>query len=149
MHQPASPTDAAARRRQRFATAPVARLATADLTGRPHVVPFTFAVSGDHIYFAVDHKPKRRRRLRRLENIAINPQVAAIADHYETDWSRLWWVRADGRASIISGGHEESFACDALSAKYPEYERVPPAGPYVVILVTRWSGWEATPDVAD
>jgi PPOX class probable F420-dependent enzyme len=68
----------------------VARLATADTGGRPHVVPIVFAVEGDLVWTAVDHKPKRTRALRRLENVRANPRVSLLADHYEEDWSALW-----------------------------------------------------------
>ena len=83
--------------RGRFAAARVARLATADATGQPHLVPVTFAVAGDMVYTAVDAKPKRTTALRRLANVAANPRVSLLVDHYDDDWSRLWWVRADGR----------------------------------------------------
>ena len=69
----------------------VARLATVSATGQPHLVPVTFAVDGDMIYTAVDHKPKTTTRLRRLANIAANPQVTLLADHYADDWDQLWW----------------------------------------------------------
>src|SRR5690348_1391752 len=86
--------------RARFAAARVARLATADASGRPHVVPIVFAVAGDEIVSAVDAKPKRTTALRRLANVRENPRVALLADHYEDDWSALWWVRADGTARV-------------------------------------------------
>src|SRR3954452_24607785 len=88
--------------RERFASAPIVRLATLDADGRPHLVPTTFAVEGDHVYTAVDHKPKRSRDLKRLRNILGDPRVALLADHYEDDWARLWWARADGVARILA-----------------------------------------------
>src|ERR671935_135408 len=84
-----------------LASARVARLATADAEGRPHLVAITFAVDGDEIITAVDHKPKRTVRLRRLANIEANPRVSVLADHYEDDWSGLWWARADGRPQLL------------------------------------------------
>ncbi|MET0817185.1 MAG: TIGR03668 family PPOX class F420-dependent oxidoreductase, partial [Solirubrobacteraceae bacterium] len=93
--------------RERLAGARVARLATAAADGRPHVVPCTFAVLGeDTIVSAVDHKPKRTTALRRLANIAANPRVAVLADHYEDDWDALWWARADGVARVLEPGAE-------------------------------------------
>src|SRR5690349_16209891 len=86
--------------RQRLSEARVARLATVDTTGRPHLVPVVFALDGDTIYFAVDSKPKRTRNLQRLRNIAANPAVCLLADQYQEDWTRLWWVRVDGAARI-------------------------------------------------
>jgi len=84
-----------------FASARVARLATVDDTGAPHLVPIVFALVGDVIYSAVDDKPKRHRRLRRLVNVAHEPRVSVLADHYDDDWTRLWWVRADGTAAVL------------------------------------------------
>ena len=88
----------------RFAHTPVARLATAALDGRPHLVPVVFALRDDVIYTAVDAKPKTTQRLRRLANIERNPQVSLLVDHYADDWTQLWWVRADGVAAIHHDG---------------------------------------------
>ncbi|WP_131773873.1 TIGR03668 family PPOX class F420-dependent oxidoreductase, partial [Protofrankia symbiont of Coriaria myrtifolia] len=87
--------------RRRFAAARVARLATVDAAGQPHLVPVTFALQDNAIVTAVDHKPKRSTALRRLANIAANPRVTLIADHYDEDWQTLWWARADGLARVI------------------------------------------------
>ena len=122
----------------RFAAARVARLATADAAGTPHLVPITFVVTEDVIWFAVDDKPKRSRELRRLDNIRTNPAVSVLVDHYEDDWSKLWWERADGTAEVIADG-----PVDLLAEKYPHYRDRPPAGPFVKITVQRWSAWEA------
>jgi PPOX class probable F420-dependent enzyme len=127
--------------RQRFAAAPVARLATAGATGVPHLVPVVFAVDGDTIYTAVDGKPKSTTRLRRLANIAANPAVCLLADHYEDDWSRLWWVRADGSAQIHSDGASADRGRELLIAKYPQYQWVSLEGPVIVVTVDRWSDW--------
>ncbi|MFF0248371.1 TIGR03668 family PPOX class F420-dependent oxidoreductase [Streptosporangium sandarakinum] len=127
--------------RERFRAARVARLATADAGGTPHLVPVTFEVDGDVIAFAVDHKPKRTTDLRRLRNIAANDRVCLLADHYDDDWSRLWWARADGRARIAAEGAERERALARLAARYPQYRDRPPEGPVVVIEVDRWSGW--------
>ncbi|MPY77153.1 MAG: TIGR03668 family PPOX class F420-dependent oxidoreductase [Actinophytocola sp.] len=128
--------------RRLFSEAPVARLATADAAGVPHVVPVTFAVDGDVIVFAVDHKPKTSTALRRLRNIEANPTVSLLVDHYEDDWTRLWWARADGHARARA---EDPPAVALLTAKYPAYAERPPEGPVVRIDVSRWSGWSAAP----
>ena len=126
--------------RARFAAARVARLATADADGRPHLVPMTFALLGDDtIVSAVDRKPKRTTALKRLENIAANPRVAVLVDHYADDWSELWWARADGTARVVD---EPPPA--ALVERYAPYRERPPEGPLVIIDVERWSGWSAT-----
>jgi PPOX class probable F420-dependent enzyme len=127
--------------RRRFAAARVARLATADATGVPHLVPIVFALVGDAIYSAVDAKPKRTTALRRLANVRANPRVAVLADHYEEDWTALWWVRADGAARILEPGHPA--ALDALAARYLQYRRDPPPGPVLEIAVETWTGWSA------
>ena len=133
--------------RERLAGARVARLATAAADGRPHVVPCTFAVLGeDTIVSAVDHKPKRTTALRRLANIAANPRVAVLADHYEDDWDALWWARADGVARVLEPGAEPGLRAEAvraLAARYAPYRERPPAGALVVVAVERWSGWSA------
>jgi PPOX class probable F420-dependent enzyme len=121
-----------------FATARVARLATVAPDGVPHLVPIVFAVDGDTIYTAVDAKPKRTRALRRLANIVANPQVSVLADHYDDDWSQLWWVRADGLGRVVD---DSSAGRAALVAKYFQYRSKAPEGPYVVISVQRWSVW--------
>jgi PPOX class probable F420-dependent enzyme len=130
--------------RLRFAAARVARLATADATGRPHLVPIVFAVSGDTVYSAVDAKPKRSTALRRLANIAVNPRVAALVDHFDDDWSRLWWVRADAHARLLDAAEPEGREAIALlTERYPQYRSEPPPGPVLAMDVDRWSGWAA------
>jgi PPOX class probable F420-dependent enzyme len=121
--------------------APVARLATVDGNGRPHVVPICFAIDGDTLYTAVDEKPKRTRRLKRLANIEANPYVEVLIDHYEDDWSRLWWVRLRGVARIVEDPH----AVELLAAKYPQYREQPPAGPVIVVTVEERREWTASP----
>ncbi|WP_433889348.1 TIGR03668 family PPOX class F420-dependent oxidoreductase [Streptomyces sp. CA-111067] len=127
--------------RQRFAGSPIARLATADAAGVPHIVPVTFAVDGDTIYFAIDHKPKRSTNLRRLRNIAENPKVTIITDHYADDWAALWWVRVDGHAEIWEDGDGRLKALELLQSKYHQYDETPPSGPVVAIHADSWSGW--------
>jgi len=130
--------------RARFAAARVARLATADGAGRPHLVPIVFAVAGRRVVSAVDAKPKRTTALRRLANVRANPRVALLADHYEDDWSALWWARADGLARVLEPGEGEAEAARAaLAERYEPYRATPPAGPVLVVEVERWSGWRA------
>jgi PPOX class probable F420-dependent enzyme len=121
--------------------APVARLATVDREGRPHVVPICFVIDGGTLYTAVDEKPKRTRRLRRLGNIEANPAVEVVIDHYEEDWSKLWWVRLRGTARIV----EDPRAVDLLAAKYPQYRERPPAGPVIAIEIEERSEWTSSP----
>ena len=132
--------------RRRFAAARVARLATADADGRPHLVPVVFAADGDRVWTAVDDvKPKATMRLRRLRNIAANPAVALLADHYEDDdWTALWWARADGTARLLDPADPAAQpARDLLAERYAPYRDAPPPGVVVAIDVARWSGWAA------
>lgn len=131
--------------RARFAAARVARLATATSDGHPHVVPIVFALDNDVIYTAVDAKPKSTSALRRLANIAANPAVAVLADHYADDWAQLWWVRADGVARLV-GGVESADALRLLTARYAQYAVDPPPGPVIAIDVAGWTGWQAAED---
>ncbi len=130
--------------RRRFAAATVARLATVSPGGRPHLVPVTFAVDGDVIYSAVDAKPKTTARLARLRNIAAEPRVAMLADHYEPDWDRLWWVRADGAATVLAGAAEMATPLALLARRYPQYRAAAPGGPVIRVQVERWTGWAAS-----
>ena len=121
--------------------APVGRLATVGADGLPHVVPICFVIDGDTLYTAVDEKPKRTRRLKRLENIEANPQVEVVIDHYEDDWSKLWWVRLRGTARIV----EDRRAVDLLTAKYSQYRDRPPAGPVIAVDIEERSEWTSSP----
>jgi PPOX class probable F420-dependent enzyme len=99
----------------------VARLGTADAAGRPLVVPVCYAFDGTRLYSVIDAKPKRTRELRRLRNIAENPQASLVVDDYDEDWTRLRWVIAEGRADVLTEGEEYGRAIDLLLAKYPQY----------------------------
>ncbi|RLU90541.1 TIGR03668 family PPOX class F420-dependent oxidoreductase [Streptomyces griseocarneus] len=129
--------------RERFAAAPVARLATADASGAPHLVPVVFALGHDVLYFAVDDKPKTTPHLRRLRNIRENPRVTLLVDHYADDWHALWWARADGRADVWTDPVQRRLPVELLCGKYPQYAAAPPRGPVVAVEVTRWTGWTA------
>jgi PPOX class probable F420-dependent enzyme len=126
---------------ERLASVPVVRLATADEQGRPHIVVTAFAVDGDRLYTAVDAKPKRTRDLKRLRNIRANPRVAVLADHYEDDWTRLWWVRADGTAEILDDPATMARPIALLRERYRQYRETPPEGPVIAVTIERWTGW--------
>jgi PPOX class probable F420-dependent enzyme len=131
--------------RQRVATARVARLATVGAGGQPHLVPVVFALDDPLAWIAIDHKPKRTRDLARLRNIAAHPSVSVLVDHYEDDWTRLWWVRLDGDARVLPGdGWREPIS--KLAAKYPQYRDSPPEGPVIEIRIRTWRGWAASPE---
>jgi PPOX class probable F420-dependent enzyme len=156
--------------RGRFVSARVARLATVSAAGRPHLVPVTFAAFGpdvppilpatgpdappilpatapDVLVTAVDHKPKATTALARLANIAANPAVSLLVDHYDEDWTQLWWTRADGHAKVLTPEHDRdahAVAVGPLAERYVQYRERPPAGPAILISVRRWSGWQWT-----
>lgn len=131
---------------RRFARARVARLATVDSNGHPHLVPIVFVVIGDVVWSAVDRKPKSTRALKRLANVVANPSVSVLVDHYDDDWTQLWWVRADGQARVVEvGAPGTTEAIEALAAKYPQYASDRPTGPMVTVAVTRWASWQHPP----
>ena len=129
--------------RERVEAARVARLATIDPDGRPHLVPIVFVLDGDTLYTAIDAKPKRSRRLRRIENARERPDVTVLVDHYDEDWGELWWVRLRGRARVLDGGDEAEHALDLLVAKYEQYARERPGTPVLAIDVTDVRAWMA------
>ena len=111
---------------RRVASASVARLATVGADGRPHIVPICFALAERILYFAVDSKPKKTSNLKRLRNIAVNPAVSILVDHYEDDAA------------------EKQKAIGLLVARYSQYRATKPAGPVVAVAIARMSGWSAT-----
>jgi PPOX class probable F420-dependent enzyme len=131
--------------RRLFASSPVARLSTVRPDGRPHLVPCVFTLVADTVYTAVDAKPKRSRALQRLTNIRGEPRCALLVDHYEADWARLWWVRADGRGQVVEQPQPEHPGIRALVARFPQYREEPPSGPLLVVSVDHWTGWSASP----
>lgn len=132
-----------------FAAAPSAVLATLGSDGAPHLVPVVFAVllpaapqTPATIYSAVDAKPKSTQRLRRLANIEGDSRVSLLVDHYTDEWAHLWWVRADGLATVHHSGDQMAAGYGLLRAKYPQYERIALNGPVITVEVTHWSSWQ-------
>ena len=120
----------------------VAHLATADAAGRPHVVPVCFVYQDGRIYIAIDEKPKRSLRLKRLRNIEENPQVSLVFDRYDENWSRLGWVMVHGTAAIVHDGPEHERAVAALRERYLQYQSMALEGrPVISISVERASSW--------
>jgi PPOX class probable F420-dependent enzyme len=127
----------------RLTTARVARLATTDPDGRPHLVPIVFALDGDTLYSAVDRKRKRSSKLRRIENARARPDVTVLVDYYDEDWSGLWWIRLRGRARVLDDGDERERALALLAEKYPQYQTEPPDGPVLAVDVSEIRQWSA------
>jgi PPOX class probable F420-dependent enzyme len=121
----------------------VAHLATVGADGRPDLVPITFALDADTVFSAVDHKAKRTRALARLANIERDPRVTVLVDHYDENWSKLWWCRLRGDAQTVTEGAEFNRGLEVLTEKYEPYQRTRLRGPVIVIHVTHWLGWAA------
>lgn len=127
-------------------TSRVARMATVDPAGCPHIVPICYAYDGSRLYSAVDEKPKRieTTRLRRLVNIRGNPRICLVIDEYDEDWSRLRFVIIHGIAGIESAGAEHSHAVNLLRQKYPQYRTMTLAesvNPVIAVTPTRIVPW--------
>jgi PPOX class probable F420-dependent enzyme len=122
----------------------VARLATADGAGRPHVVPICYAVAGDTVYFTIDEKPKKKAGagLKRLANLRENPFAALLVDRYDEDWIRLGWVMVQGRAEVLESGPEHDLAQARLRARYPQLGPMRIEGlPAVAVRVDHVASW--------
>lgn len=129
--------------RERVSQARIARLATLSPVGAPHLVPLCFCLQGESLYSAVDGKPKRTPALQRLANVAADPRVCVLIDHYEESWGRLWWIRLDGIARRLPAGPATASAIGLLAAKYVQYRAAIPPGPVLAIELRRWTGWAA------
>jgi PPOX class probable F420-dependent enzyme len=121
----------------------VAHLATADKRTIPHVVPVCFAVLDRTLYITIDEKPKRSGIvLKRLRNIAENPAVAAVVDHYDEDWTRLGWVMLHGHAEILGEGAEQASAQALLQTRYPQLRAMQIASyPVIAVRIERTTSW--------
>ena len=121
----------------------VARLATADANGVPHLVPVCYAIIGDSLYITIDEKPKRTDiPLKRLRNIMENPEIAVMVDHWDEDWRRLAWVMLRGRAEILSDGEEHDNAQARLRERYPQYRTMDLAPlPVIALRIARALAW--------
>jgi PPOX class probable F420-dependent enzyme len=147
MHQPQLPTGTSIlpdRERRFLISQRVGRLASADRNGVPHVVPVCFALANDRLYITIDEKPKRRSNtpLKRLRNIAENPAVAILFDHYDEDWMRLGWVMLHGHAEVLATGLEHDAAQTLLRARYPQLAQMRTADqPVIAVQVVRSVSW--------
>ena len=121
-----------------------ATLGTVDAGGRPHLVPIVFAYDEGRLYTAVDRKPKSTFRLKRLRNIKSNPNVSVLVDHYDDDWTALWWVRIDGTARVIGSGPVLRKGLALLTGKYETYTTQPPPGPVIEVRIENVRAWSAT-----
>lgn len=126
---------------ERLAVARSGSLGTVTSDLRPHLVPCCFVVDDDVIYSAVDGKPKSTMALRRLANVEARPTASLLVDSFDEDWSRLWWVRADGTARVLRSGPERDTALAALADKYEQYRTMGVFGAVIAIDIAALSGW--------
>jgi PPOX class probable F420-dependent enzyme len=129
--------------RDRVANSRVGRLATVRASRVPHLVVITFALADDVLVTAVDAKPKSTTDLQRLRNLRANPSFSLLVDHYDDDWTQLWWVRLDGSAEVVEDEPRRTTLVEPLVAKYPQYLDDAPAGPVILLRPARWSTWAA------
>jgi PPOX class probable F420-dependent enzyme len=127
--------------RERVHSARIGRLGTITQNGRAHLVPCCFVLHDDVIYTAVDAKPKSTLALRRIDNIVARRSACLLIDHYEEDWSALWWVRLDGKGRLVHSDEESAAARRALEAKYPQYRDLAIPGPVIGLDVETWRSW--------
>ena len=125
----------------------VARLATRDRQGRPHIVPVCFAYDGKAFYTPLDHKPKRKPGgdLARVRNIRANPEAALLVDHYSEDWAELWYILVRGRGELLAPGQEQQKAVELLRKKYPQYvarDLLPEDAPVIRITPEQVVSWD-------
>jgi len=109
--------------REFIESARIAHLATASGAGEPHNIPLCFWFDGASFYFVIDEKPKRKTGtgIKRMKNIAENPRVALVIDHYDEDWNRLAYVLVHGEARIVDDEAEYALAIQHLRHKYSQY----------------------------
>jgi len=126
---------------QRLDNARIGYLATLAADARPRIVPCCFALHDGTVYSAVDAKPKSTLLLGRIQNLNTNATFSLLVDHYDEDWTTLWWVRVDGWGRVIEEGDERERALDLLAAKYEQYRSTPPPGPVLILEIERWRTW--------
>jgi PPOX class probable F420-dependent enzyme len=122
----------------------VARLGTVGPSGTVRMVPCCFALDGGRVVSAVDQKPKTTIALARLADITRTGRATLLIDHYDEDWSALWWVRVAGSAVVHARDDPlVARALAALGAKYAQYRTAPPPGPVLSVALDTVTSWRA------
>ncbi len=122
----------------------VAHLATIGEDNQPSVLPVVYAFDGERFLIPLDRKPKRVdvRQLRRVRDIAANPQVALVIDKYDEDWSQLAWLQIRGMAVLLESGATYEQALPLLENRYPQYLAIPLTGrPLIAITPIEIRNW--------
>ncbi|MBV9095275.1 MAG: pyridoxamine 5'-phosphate oxidase family protein [Streptosporangiaceae bacterium] len=108
-------------------------------------VPVAYAVDDDgYLGVPIDRvKPKASLRLQRERNLEADPRAALLVEHWDpSDWSRLWWVRAELRwQGDTAAGRAAAFAA-RLAGRYPQYQEQPFAR-VLVLHIVGVVGWAA------
>ena len=129
---------------------PVARLGQLDGAGAAQNLPFVFARADGALWSPIDGKPKKHAALDRINWIEDHPEVCVLVDHYEADWSRLWWLKLYCVGRVVRGHHEHwQVAQNALANKYSQYEDLPMFAGQPTMLrfeIKRWKSWAASGD---
>ena len=123
---------------------PVARLATADAGGIPHVIPVCYVIVGETLYSGIDEKPKSAssKPLKRIRNLLENPKAAVVVDRYDDDWNQLGWIMMRGTAEILRDWDEQTRAHEALRRRYPQYREMHLEQlPVIAIRIKRVVSW--------
>jgi PPOX class probable F420-dependent enzyme len=133
-------------------------LATIGPHGQPRLVPICFVVIGKPpiLYTPIDDKPKRTEdplTLARVRDLAADPRVTILVDRWDEDWTRLAWLRVEGRGIMLQPSDrpaEHGAAIAALRAKYARYEthRLEQR-PLIQVTFERVTDWGLSPGRPD
>lgn len=107
------------------------------------LVPVVFAIVDDQLVVPIDTvKPKSTTRLQRAANLEADPRCSLLVDHYDDDWSQLWWVRVHGRATAIDAPSEGQLA--ALASRYSQYAKPRTVVRALLLQPDAITGWAAS-----
>ncbi|GAA1955393.1 hypothetical protein GCM10009798_13280 [Nocardioides panacihumi] len=114
----------------------------------PDPQPVVFAVSDDgHVGVPIDRvKPKTSSRLQRERNLAADPRASLLVEWWDdTDWSQLWWVRAELRHVPDPPPALVDDLTERLARTVPQYADKPFHRVLVcrIVGVTGWSAAES------
>ena len=96
----------------------------------------------------LDDKPKAvddKRDLARVRDIRARPEVSVLVERWDEDWSRLGWLRLNGRATA-AGARRRAAATpsERLRDKYPQYAtHALESSPMIAIDIERATSWGA------